>query len=79
MKNLFASPDHRKVREELHVLTKRWMAKFHDEHVPFDTLKQKVYMDPAAARARWSPHGANSATLKGRPVDLLGATLDPGS
>jgi len=73
LKNLFASPEHRKVREELHMLTKRWMARFHDEHVPFDTVKQKVYMDPAAARARWSPNGVNSAALKGRPVDLLSA------
>jgi len=71
--NLFDSPDHHKVREDLHALTKKWMEKFRDEHVPFDAVKQKVYVDPAAARAPWSPHGVESAALKGRPVDLLGA------
>ena len=79
LKNLFASPDHGKVREELHVLTKMWMAKFRDEHVPFDRVKQKVYVDPAAARARWSPHQAKSAALVGRPVDLLGSLSAPGN
>jgi len=73
LKNLFTSPDHGKVREELHALTKKWMKKFRDEHVPFDTAKQKIYVDPDAARARWSPHNAKSGALKGRPVDLLSA------
>ena len=73
LKNLFNSPDHRQVREDLHALTKKWMATFRDEHVPFDILKKHIYVDPAAARARWSPDGAASAALKGRPVDLLSA------
>jgi len=68
---LFCSPDHREVREKLHTLTKKWMEKFRDEHVPFDTAKQKVYVDSDAARARWSPHRAKSGALKGRPVDIL--------
>ena len=72
LKNLFHCPDHRKVRQELHALTKKWMATFHDEHVPFDILKKSIYVDPAAARARWSPHMVKSAALKGRPVDLIG-------
>ena len=72
LKNLFHCPDHRKVRQELHALTKKWMATFHDEHVPFDILKKNIYVDPAAARARWSPHMVKSAALKGRPADLIG-------
>ena len=77
MKNLFTSHDHQKVREEIHALTKKWMAKFRDEHVPWDTVKHKIYVDPAAARAQWAPLDAKSAALKGRPVDLLDAPLDP--
>jgi len=70
LQNLFDSPDHHTVRDELHALTKKWMEKFLDEHVPFDTIKQKIYVDPDAGRARWSPHQAKSGALKGRPVDL---------
>ena len=79
LRNLITSPEHRKEREELHALTKQWMAKSRDEHVPFDLLKQKIYVDPAAARAPWSPLGVNSAARKARPVDLLTNTSDPGS
>ncbi len=78
LKNLFASPDHRKVRDEMHALTKQSMARFRDQHVPFDVAKQKIYLDSDAARARWSPHGAKSGALQGRPVDLLGFSSSPG-
>ena len=70
LKNLFDSPDHRKVQDNLHELTKKWMERFHDEHIPFDTIKQKIYIDPDAARAAWSPNQAKSGALIGRPVDL---------
>ena len=69
--NLFHSPDHCEVRDELHSLTTQWMAKFQDEHVPWDTLKHQIYVDPAAAEARWEPMHVESAALKGRPVDLI--------
>ena len=78
LNNLFTSPAHRKVRDEMHALTKKWMVKFRDEHIPFDTVKQKIYVDPDAARARWSPDQAKSGALKGRPVDLLGSVSAPG-
>lgn len=78
LKNLFVSPDHREVRGKMHALTKKWMKAFRDKHVPFDVLKQNIYEDPVAARARWSPHMAKSGALKGRPVDLQGATPIPG-
>jgi hypothetical protein len=54
--------------------TKKWMARSGDTHVPFDEAKRRIYVDPAAARARWSPHNAKSAALKGRPADLPGST-----
>lgn len=73
MKNLFGSPDHRKLRDELHALTKTWMAKFNDTHVPWDVVKHKIYVNPAAARAKWEPMNVDSAALKGRPVDLIGS------
>jgi len=69
--NLFDSPRHRRVREELHALTMRWMDRFKDDHVPWDTVKHHVYVDPAAAEARWEPYHVESAALKGRPVDLI--------
>ena len=71
LKDLFASPEHRKLRNELHELTGKWMAKFQDEHIPWDKVKKAIYVDPAAARARWEPMSVKSAALKGRPVDLL--------
>lgn len=75
LKNLFDSPDHRKVRDELHALTKKSMASFHDQHVPFDVAKKKIYVDPVAAQAKWSPDQAQSGALLGRPVDLLNSNL----
>jgi len=79
LKNLFTSPDHRKVRKQMHALTRTLMAKFRNAHVPFDTAKRMIYVDPVAARARWSPHAAKSGALKGRPVDLLGSISSRGA
>jgi len=70
LENLFDSPDHVKVREELHALTKKWMEKFHDEHILFDTIKQRIYVHPDAGLADWSPTQVISGELKGRPVDM---------
>ena len=72
LKNLFASDEHQKLRNKLHALTIKWMTKFHDEHIRWEKVKNKIYVDPAAARARWAPLSVKSAALKGRPVDLLG-------
>ncbi len=70
MNNLFGAPEYRGVRDELHARTLQWMARFNDDHVPWDTLKHCIYRDPAAAKARWEPLHVESAALKGRPVDL---------
>ena len=75
LKNLFASPGHQKVRTELHALTLKWMKKFHDDHIPWDKVKNEIYVDPAAARARWEPMFVKSAALKGRPIDLLKGSI----
>ncbi|MDA1044938.1 MAG: sulfatase-like hydrolase/transferase, partial [Verrucomicrobia bacterium] len=70
--NLFNSPDHQELRKTMHALTLKWMAKFHDKHVPWHKLKHHIYVEPAAAKAEWEPMWVESAALKGRPVDLIG-------
>lgn len=71
--NLFARPEHRGLRDELHALTLRWMARYDDAHVRWDDLRRRIYVDPAAAEAAWAPTEAASAALRGRPIDLLDA------
>lgn len=71
LKNLFNSPDHQELKAELHALTMRWMKKFNDKHVPWEVVKNKIYVDPTNAKARWEPMFTESAALKGRPVDLI--------
>jgi len=73
LENLFARPAHRGLRDQLHTLTLRWMARFGDEHVRWDELRRRIYVDPAAAAAAWAPTEAASAALRGRPIDLLAA------
>jgi len=51
-------------------MTLDWMKKFKDEHIPWETLKHQIYVDPAAA-TRWEPYHVKSAALKGRPIDLI--------
>ena len=77
LNNLFDAPDYRVVQEELHTLVLQWMARFKDDHVPWDTVKQHIYVDPTAAEARWEPMHVESATLKGRPVDLIRNGKEP--
>jgi arylsulfatase A-like enzyme len=71
LNNLFESPDHRDVRERLYALTRQWLVRFGDGHVPWDRVKHHLYVDSAAAEARWEPMHVESAALKGRPVDLI--------
>jgi len=72
LNNLFHSPEHQELKQRLHALTLEWMKKFKDEHVPWEQMKHKIYVDPAAAKARWEPYHVESAALKGRPIDLIG-------
>ena len=71
MDNLFASTRHQKVKKQLHELTENWMASFRDKHIPWNSAKHRIYVDPSAAQARWEPSDVKSAALKGRPVDVL--------
>ena len=71
LKNLFGLPEHKDLQARLHALTLEWMKKFKDEHVPWDTIKNQIYVDPSAAKARWEPYHSQSAALKGRPIDLI--------
>lgn len=73
LRNMFASPDHRPVREHLHALTLELMACFGDDHVPWAELRRVIYVDPVAAKAPWSPTDAESGALVGRPIDRLAA------
>jgi len=71
LNNLFNSPEHKALKAKLHALTLEWMKKFKDEHVPWDKVKNRIYVDPSAAKARWEPYHSRSAALKGRPIDLI--------
>ncbi len=71
LKNLFNSPEHQELKKRLHALTLDWMKKYKDEHVRWKVMKNKIYVDPAAAKARWEPMRVPSAALKGRPIDLI--------
>jgi arylsulfatase A-like enzyme len=71
LKNLFGSSEHKDLQARLHAMTLDWMKKFKDEHLPWETVKHQIYVDPAAAKARWEPYHVKSAALKGRPIDLI--------
>jgi arylsulfatase A-like enzyme/lysophospholipase L1-like esterase len=71
LNNLFDSPQHRGLRDELHRKTKDWMARFHDTHEAHTTIARAILEDPAEAKLPALGGPGRSGKLKGRPIDML--------
>ena len=67
MNNLYDSPDHEQLRDELHAKTLEWMKKFGDTGVRFEELKNIVLVTEDNLSKMWKGKGR----LIGRPEDVL--------
>jgi len=78
LKNLIDSPQHKAIRDELHVKAKAWMDKFGDTGIDFKDLMERVMVKEDI---RHGPNGSMTSNtsgqgrLKGRPEDVLAGKI----
>lgn len=69
-KNLYDSPEHREIREELHAKTLAWMKDIGDQGWPYQTIIETVFDEKERATQR-NGGGILNGILKGSPLALL--------
>jgi arylsulfatase A-like enzyme len=73
MKNLFDSPDHKKIKKKLNKESEKWLKHFNDQKTPFWDLLSKSMFETDYLNYKISPQKRNAGwegKLKGKPVDF---------
>jgi arylsulfatase A-like enzyme len=72
LRNLYDSPDHKRLRARLHEQTLAWMKRFSDQGLPYDQIQQALFSPDDLEIVRdASRMRMTSGMLRGRPIDML--------
>jgi len=69
--NLFTSPQHQEVREQLHQESLNWMRRFGDQGKTYETVIQTLFTAEDREFRKQRKWADFTGILKGRPSDLL--------